>query len=451
MRATRDATDAYRRARHRVERLLADRRAPLVLLAAVCALGVGARAFQLGLPAQKGPGQGYVFDEHYYVPAARLIAGDVHRGDVYATAAPAGADPNAEHPQLGKLIIAGGIAVFGDTAAGWRISAVIFGAAAILLVYWLVRCAGGGPWLALGAAALASADNLWIVSSRIAVLDVYVLPFMLAGVALYLRRRPLLAGAVIGAGGCVKEFSAFAVLVILCLEGMRALRARRARALLPAGAAALVAAVTYFSLLAVLDSAVTPYSGGRPVDRGQASVCADLWIWKGACNHFTFMNRYAAKLSNAHPRGIASHPWEFWINRHAITYYKETKQARAGGRVTATVTTVWFRGMITPVLLFTGWLALMLNVWWAIRRRDDLSFLVVAWTLGTWLPPAVSDVAAGRTTYLYYMVVVMPGVYMAVARLLSPRLCPRWVVAAWAALLIADSAALYPFRTLSGS
>ena len=84
--------------------------------------------------------------------------------------------------------------LLGDNTTGWRITAVLFGAASILLMYWLVRSAGGSGWLALGAAALPSGDNLWLVHSRIAVLDIYVVPFMLAGVALYLRRRPIVGG-----------------------------------------------------------------------------------------------------------------------------------------------------------------------------------------------------------------------------------------------------------------
>ncbi len=167
---------------------MASHRTPLVLLGVICLVGTGARVAHLGIPAASRPGQGYIFDEHYYVSAARVIAGiPTTKGEAYAEASPSGTDPNGEHPQLGKIVIAAGMKLLGDNTTGWRITAVLFGAAAILLMYWLVRCAGGGQWLALGAAALASADNLWLVHSRIAVLDIYVVPFMLAGTGFYLR------------------------------------------------------------------------------------------------------------------------------------------------------------------------------------------------------------------------------------------------------------------------
>jgi len=41
-------------------------------------------------------------------------------------------------------------------------------------------------------------------------------------------------------------------------------------------------------------------------------------------------------------------------------------------------------------------------------------------------------------------------VYLAVARLLSIRRIPRWLVGVWVGLLLAGFAILYPFRTFPG-
>jgi 4-amino-4-deoxy-L-arabinose transferase-like glycosyltransferase len=443
---------------------LADPRTPLVLLGLVCVLGVGVRAYRLSTPVAKPPSAGYIFDERYYVSAARIIAGrKVSVGDVYFGAAPSGADPNAEHPQLGKLIIAGSIDVFGDNAIGWRISAVIFGAAAILLLYWLVRCAGGSGWLALGAASLASFENLWVVHSRIAVLDIYAVPFMLAAAAFYLRRRPFVSGALIGIGCCVKEFAAYTVLVLVLFElirvmggaigertavlGRRRLLGQALRRLVPLLPMTLVTVVAYFTLLTALDAAVTPYSGGHPVDRNQASICKYMLIWQDSCNHFTFMNHYAAKLQDiGHPRGIATAPTQFWLDRKMITYYGTSRVVSSGGHVQSNQKILWFRGEIGRVLLFTSWLALLFCLWWALRRRDEPALLAVAWALGTWLPPELFHLVDRRTTYLYYMVVTMPALYIAVAKLLGARRLPWLILAAWTIAFLWDFTNLYPFR-----
>ena len=68
-----------------------------------------------------------VFDEAYYVNAARVIAGiRPPTGAPYANA-PLGTDPNSEHPQLAKLLMAGGIELFGDGPLAWRLPSVVFG------------------------------------------------------------------------------------------------------------------------------------------------------------------------------------------------------------------------------------------------------------------------------------------------------------------------------------
>jgi 4-amino-4-deoxy-L-arabinose transferase-like glycosyltransferase len=441
------------RLRRRLGALFGRPRAPLVLLGIVCVAAVGLRAWHLGNPAKTPGGGGYVFDERYYVSAAQIIAGETTgAGNLYVRAAPPGSDPNGEHPQLGKMVIAAGISVFGDNAIGWRITAVAFGLASLLLLYWFVRCAGGGPWLSVGATALAGAENLWLVHSRIAVLDIYVVPFMLAGAAFYLRRQPLIAGVVIGIGACVKEFAAYMLLVLLLFELMRVAGRRVTWTQLARPMLTVVAAgLTFFTLLSALDTVVTPYSGGHPVDRNEAGVCRYLLLWRDGCNHFAFMNRYAATLhgtGGAH--GIAAAPTEFWIDRRAIPYYEASKTITAGRR-RHVVQLVAYRGEIGRVLLFTSLLALALNLWWAIRRRDELSFLVLAWTLGTWLPPELFYVIDDRTTYLYYMVVTMPALYLAVARLLALRRIPLLLKWAWAGALIWDLVALYPIRTLTGT
>ncbi len=440
--------------------VLAHRRAPLVLLVVVSALGVGARSFQLGIPPRGPGGAGTVFDEAYYVNAARLIAGvPMSPADRYFRASPRGTDPNAEHPQLAKMVIAAAIEIGGDNAVAWRVTAVAFAFAALLLLYWLVRCAGGGPWLALGASALASFENLWLISGRIAVLDIYCMPFMLAGVAFYLRGRPIVAGVLLGIGACFKEVALFGVAVVIALEALRALRWLAAgrptrpsvRRVMRPVTLTLVTVVAFASALAILDAAVTPYNSGHPVTSRQAAICSDVWLWRSACNHIAFISSFANNLRSVNgPHGIASYPWQFWADVKEIPYFKESVTVSVNGHVARTSTIINFRGLINRVLLFTSWVAIVLSVWWAFRRRDILSFLIIAWILGTWLPLEALSLIDSRTSYLYYMVITMPALFIAVSRLLAWRRIPRVVVGLWVLLFLAEFVIVYPFRTLSG-
>src|SRR5437588_4268428 len=117
--------------RDRVRAATRARSAPIALLAALCVVSVGARAAWLGAPCRSscsGASQRVlIFDEVYYVNAARVIAG-IHPppGSPYADS-PLGVDPNSEHPQLAKLVMAGSIELLGDGSLAWRLGSLGFG------------------------------------------------------------------------------------------------------------------------------------------------------------------------------------------------------------------------------------------------------------------------------------------------------------------------------------
>src|ERR1700738_725282 len=117
-----------------VRRLRTSPSIPLLLLAVVSVLSLAARAAWLGQPGQApGPHAGpppRISDEAYYVNAPRVIAGTHPPAGSHYAAAPLGTDPNAEHPQLAKLIMAGGIELFGDGPWAWRLGSLIFGSIA---------------------------------------------------------------------------------------------------------------------------------------------------------------------------------------------------------------------------------------------------------------------------------------------------------------------------------
>jgi dolichyl-phosphate-mannose--protein O-mannosyl transferase len=205
-----------------IRRLIAHPRAPVIALALILVYSAAARVLYLGdpcsTPCTGGSAHGLIFDEAYYVNAARVIDG-IHppAGAPYARA-PLHKDPNAEHPQLAKLIIAGTIKLFGDDPWGWRFGSVLFGLIAILTMYGLVRSARGSPWLAVGAAGVMALDNLMLIHGRIGTLDIYYLAMVLIAAVLYLRDHPLLSGLALGIGGCMKLVALAAIPAFVLLE-----------------------------------------------------------------------------------------------------------------------------------------------------------------------------------------------------------------------------------------
>ena len=72
----------------------------------------------------------------------------------------------------------------------------------------------------------------------------------------------------------------------------------------------------------------------------------------------------------------------------------------------------------------------------------------LAWFLGTYLPFVLSSLLESRTSYLYYMVIVMPGIYLAAADLVRRIGWDRKLVLAWMGCVFAAAVVMYPFTPL---
>jgi dolichyl-phosphate-mannose-protein mannosyltransferase len=421
-------------------------RLPLVLLGVLCVVSFAARAAWLGAPChapcRSATNHVLIFDEVYYVNAARAIAGvRPPLGSPYA-GSPLGVDPNAEHPQLVKLLIAGSIELLGDGPLAWRLGSLIAGTLAILGMFALVRGAGGGPWPALAAAALMAADNLMIVHGRIATLDVYAVAAMVWAAAVYLRGHPLLAGAIVALGLCTKLLVAYVLIVLVLYELLQwfALRRRVGGLVRRLAGCWTVAVLGFLGLLAGLDTVAPPYdftTGHR--------------IGGGPLAHLRHMISYAASQTSPHgPRGIASYPWGWLVDYKPIVYLN-VNPAQPSAGLYDVHPAVHFLGLISPPILLLGLPAIVLagfRLRQPVGADTESAILALAWFAGTFVPFVALSLIFRRTSYLYYMVIVMPGLYGAIAWLL-PRLrrWPRWT-AAWAATVLVAAVITYPLTPL---
>jgi dolichyl-phosphate-mannose-protein mannosyltransferase len=430
----------------RQERTVLGRPLYLWLLGALVLISLAARLAWIDEPCQspcRSPTDHIlVFDEAYYVNAARVIAGiRPPQGAPYANA-PLGVDANSEHPQLVKLLMAGGIELFGDGPWAWRLPSILLGTVAILGMFALARAAGGGPWVALGAAALMAADNLLLVHSRIGTLDISATAGMIWGAFFYLRNRPILAGAMIGVAACAKEVAPYVLFALIALEFLRWWRTRdegwlRAERL---GACVAASVVVFLAGLQVMGWIAAPYSPqtGKLVPGG-------------AFGHAAHILSYAAGQTSPHgPQGIASYPWAWLLDIKSITYLR-INPARPTATLNQIEPAVHFLGLISPSILLLAIPALVYAAVGVVRRRrvaDEVGVVGLAWFLGTWLPFVAASLIESRTSYLYYMVIVMPGIYLAVANLIA-RIGPqRKVVWLWMACVVAAAVVLYPFTPL---
>ncbi|MBV9802888.1 MAG: hypothetical protein JO130_06845, partial [Solirubrobacterales bacterium] len=298
-------------------------------------------------------------------------------------------------------------------------------------------------WLGLGAAALMACDNLLLVHSRIATLDIYATAGMVWGAVLYLRNRPLLAGAVIGLGASAKEVAPYVLFALAILELLRWVRTRdevatRVGRLL---ACAVASALSFFVLLTVMGWIAPPYSPqtGKRVPGG-------------ALGHIGHILTYASGQTSPHgPHGIASYPWDWLVDIKPITYL-QINPLHPTSALNNIEPAVHFLGLISPPILLLTLPGLLFAAWPLLRRRppstSEVGIVGLAWFLGTFLPYVAMSVIQSRTSYLYYMVIVMPGIYLVVAHLVA-RIGPRRkLVLLWMVSVLAAAVVLYPFTPL---
>jgi dolichyl-phosphate-mannose--protein O-mannosyl transferase len=148
-------------------------------------------------------------DERHYVPAARQWLAMQDPG-------------NAEHPPLGKQLIAIGMALCGDRPLGWRVMSTVFGSLTLVGMYLWGLALFRDQRAALLTALISLANQLLYVQSRIGMLDVFMFGFAVFGLAAVCRawdptlpRRParlllLLAGVAFGLATACKWTGAMA-------------------------------------------------------------------------------------------------------------------------------------------------------------------------------------------------------------------------------------------------
>jgi dolichyl-phosphate-mannose-protein mannosyltransferase len=402
---------------------------PLLLIGAFLA-----RAAWLTLP----PGA-LIFDESYYVNAARIVLGwAVAPGAPYA-GEPVGLDPNTEHPPLGKLVMALSMAVFGDNGLGWRLPSLISGMTALGALYLIVRSTGASTWLGVLAVGLLAFDNLAIVHSRIGTLDMMALAPILVGAWLALRERWVLAGALMAIGVLIKLSALFGMVAVVGLLVFEAWSAwRRERGSIRRSLRSLAALTITFSVVAIgglwlLDLQFTTFD--TPLD------------------HVRRMVEYGASLTEPVPAGgictgISSAPWQWPFNQCQINYLRVDVNVSAAEDVVSNVATIDFRGALNPLLAGAIPLASLFVFWRAWQTKDVLARWAVVWAAANYLPYVWLAIVSHRVTYIYYFLPVVPAVAVAVAILLLRSGLPGVVRWGYVAAFVVGVAAYFPFRQI---
>jgi len=407
---------------------------PATVLALVFVAAFVARVAWLNLP------QGaLIFDEAYYVNAARVLLGwPVAEGAHYAGSV-AGLDPNTEHPPLGKVLMAISMLAFGDNGIGWRLPSVVAGMIALAATYRIVRTAGESAWMAVLVIGIVAFDNLTLVHGRIGTLDMLVLAPILVGSWLAMRGRWALAGVAVAIGFLIKITAVYGVAAVLLLYLLQAGgRWWRARRIAPADLRGpLVFCVTFVVVglagLALLDARFTTFTS--PID------------------HLRRILEYGSNLgapttNTGFCPGADSLPWQWIFNECQIAYLRVDVTVSAGEQVLRAAPSIDFRGALNPLLAGLIPLSALFVLWYAGRTRNGLALWAVAWGAANYLPFVALAVLTHRITYIYYLLPAIPAIAAAIAILLVRARLPRFVLWGFVAAYIVGFAAYFPFRQI---
>jgi 4-amino-4-deoxy-L-arabinose transferase-like glycosyltransferase len=387
------------------------------------------------------PDKSLIFDEKYYVSAALTILDMPQPADApYAHSTP-GKDGNPEHPALAKLIMAAGIALDGDNPWGWRFPSVLAGTLSIVFVYKVARAVGLSAWPAVLAAYLYSFDNLVFITSRIGILDIYMMLGLLAGAALFLMNRPVWAGVLFAFGTLCKEggvygpaiVGIFAVLVTLVRWAGWHVAFRRA---------------LFTTVMAVVFVAVT-LGGLWQIDLRWSTFTNPI-------DHVTHIWDYGTHLTKAAgPSGIESYPWEWLLNEVQIPYLKVTvticgKAIPNNGPCLPTdvlrqYDSILFRGAMNPFLLFVLPLAGAFAIAQLRAKRSATALFSLVWFGLAYLPYIPLSVLDHRIEYFYYIFTAIPAIAIATAALFSDPRIPKSVTVGFVIGILYGFAGYFPF------
>jgi dolichyl-phosphate-mannose-protein mannosyltransferase len=414
------------------------------------------------------------FDETYYVKDAySLLQSGYERqwpeeaNETFLAGNPAPLDEPAYvvHPPLGKWLIALGMLAFGsESGLGWRAGPALFGTLSVLLVALAAQRLFSSVVLGGIAGLLVAVDGHHLVLSRTALLDVFIMFFIVASFYALLRdrehgRRRLAAAlaAAAGPGGGPPAPGALLYGPWLVWRPWRLAAAATLGCAVGVKWSAL-AFVAVFGLMTVLwDVSARRQAGIRhwltagvlrdgipaffTIVPGAALVYLATWagwlttaggydrqwaaqnpggIWSWVPDPLRSLAEYHRSAYSFHQGLDSDHDWESspytWLfaGRPVVFYRVGSEQGDPG--CAATTCTATISDLPNPVFWWSAILALLVVLLFWVGRRDWRAGAVLSGVLAGYAPWfAYPD----RTMYFFYTLAFQPFLAMAVAYVLG--------------------------------
>jgi dolichyl-phosphate-mannose-protein mannosyltransferase len=340
------------------------------------------------------------------------------------------------HPPTGKWIIAIGEYLFGLTPFGWRFSAALFGTLLIVLTFLVARRLLKSNLFALFAASLVALDGLAIVMSRIALLDGFLIFFIMLSLLFFLididksKLKVDNQDLIETKFGPIYSWHSYRWLLGVSL-GL-AISTKWSG----------IYFLAVFGLLAIMLD-VFFRSQFQPKKLFIGHILKDWWLifiqlpltafavylisWTGwfissigwgkniSQNAFISLFEYHKEIWNFHTQLTQDHNYEAYaagwpiLLRPTAFYYQETNLNCASDLCASEILAIG-----NPAIWWIGVIALVTLLIWFIREPKFEIGLVIILFLAGWLPWfAYPD----RPTFYFYAIIMMPFIAIAIALL----------------------------------
>lgn len=360
--------------------------------------------------------KGFIFDEVYYAKNANSLI--THGVELNS----ANQSEFVVHPPLGKWLIGIGIKLFGNNEFGWRISAAVFGTLSILLIYLIAQRLFNSYLLSNIAAGLMALDGLNLVMSRVALLDIFLMFFILLATYLFMSNQYWLTGIALGMATGIKWSGAYLIpiFLILSVNFVRTGLIRQA-----------LIRISQFIIIPIFTYLIT-WSGwlftSNGWDRNWAAtqpkallpdVIRNLWHY-----HSEILNFHTG-LDDTH--SYSANPWSWLILGRPTSFFYETPK-----NCGATSCSQEILAIGTPLLWWSAVIALVVVIGYWLSKREPITTLIITGLAATYLPWFFFQ---SRTMFYFYAVSISPFLILALVFLIS-KLIEAGVDRGWIYLFI---------------
>jgi dolichyl-phosphate-mannose-protein mannosyltransferase len=436
----------------------------------VTAFGTYLRFSRLRVP------RALIFDETYYakdawsilqhgvelnlVPGANAVIAAGHANIFAACNGTAACGEYVVQPEMGKLLIAWGEAMFGLNSFGWRFASAVFGSLAILLICRIGRRLTRSTLLGCLAGLLMTFDGLEFVLSRTGILDIFLMFFVLAafgcvlidrdagraalagraarrdggplGPRLGIRRWRVAAGIFLGLATATKWDAAWYIIGFAALITAWDIGARRTAGLtsfvrgglretrwLPVTFLLLPLAVytaTWAGWFATRTGYYRDYAATHGVRTPVISALYSLFEY-----HLQALT-FGLGLHTPHP--YQSQPWDWLLVTRPVAFFSQCYTGPVNYHPCPAGRVAWEQEVLalgTPAIWWGSMLALLFCLGWWLLHRDWRAGAVLLGVLAGWAPwfPLVT-----RTKFYYYALEFEPFLILAIVLCLGLILGP---------------------------